>query len=116
MDLDYIKRIIVAEKNVHDDYLRQRFGNFVCYDLRFTNCDKTYGAILYGKKQIEISNHFIEKYGLNEALDTLRHEIAHLACFLEHGFIRGKRGQIIHHGKEWRKWAILFCARPRATN
>lgn len=70
--------------------------------LEWNDSDRQFGGCQPNRRAIQLSRHFVRRYGRDEVLDTILHEIAHGLA----------PGRVKPHGREWRTIAESLGARP----
>lgn len=67
------------------------------------------GTCNWTKKHIRLSDRLLSHSSHEQILDTVLHEVAHAIAHERHGL------NIKPHGAEWKHYAVLLGARPRAS-
>jgi len=70
--------------------------------LEWNDSDRLFAGCQANRKAIQLSRHFVKRYGRDEVLDTILHEIAHGLA----------PARVKPHGREWRTIAERLGARP----
>lgn len=68
------------------------------------------GYCCFTKHIININLAHKRHIDIDELFDTINHEIAHALA----GIQRTDSGRRMYHGKEWKRWAIILGAKPKA--
>lgn len=98
------------------DYVAQVYGLLSEYGVSGTwdvsvvsGMGRRLGTCNWSRKRIRLSAHMLTRYDHEQIVDTLRHEVAHAIAHERHGL------NIKPHGREWKAYAVLLGARPRAS-
>lgn len=112
LKLEQRKLQIILER--HFPYQGKKLKVIFCH---FSPNNKNMGEAYFDEMLIKINKHYIMLHSLDEAIDTLRHEYAHIFSYLDIGYVTISRGEKTidwQHNKNWKKWCRYLGARPFA--
>lgn len=81
--------------------LKIKEHNLIGWKFKFDRALKRAGLCSYTKKTISLSGHFVLRNPIEEVLDTILHEIAHVIA-----------GPAAKHGPIWKATCLKIGARP----
>lgn len=79
------------------------------YSLKWDKSRARFGRCVFKPREIYLSAHMLDVYGIEEMINTVKHEIAHACDHKYNGFSS-------MHGRPWKLWAIKLGAVPRARS